>query len=323
MSRTLSPSSSRAESVASRLRLHIDAQPRNSARALRAYCRTVPIVPIHRLPSRRQLHTQPYWIALPVALAAGIHVRSHASRSTQAFLHDILWAQYCMYLAVRMKDDLLDGQVKDRRLSAASQKFAHIAELTLACYFRRKDGFWKYYHRFVRTTSRGISCARMLQREKTFRRSWMVRWYADSSSILKIGIAAVCFATGRQRLLRRLEGAVDRLAIGSQILDDVRDILEDLQQGRLNYAARSMLKGAHISPGMRNTHLALLRRLIQPGPLEKVIAEATGYLRHGYVFLERLPSSDLGCIIPAYEKGAEQLQQELHRRRVALLFQSK
>jgi hypothetical protein len=243
----------------------------------------------------------------------------NASRSARAFLLDILWAQYCLYLAVRIKDDLLDGQVKDTRLSFAADEFARAAGETLLRHFMDNGEFWNYHRRCVRTTLRGIHRVRILQKNRTAGTRGMTHGYAETSSIFKVGIAAVCIATGHQRLLRRLGRAVDRIAIGSQILDDVRDILEDLNQGRLNYAARSILRRVRFSPDVKSIRLALLRRLIQPGPLEDVIAEASRHMEVGYSLLKRsLPS-----VIPACKQGTAALRHDLHRRRVELLFGGK
>src|SRR5207244_2505089 len=64
---------------------------------------------------RRSARRDRYWTSLPVWLLK--HPRFAAPRrGGHAFLEDILWGQYCLFLFVRIHDDLFDRQAQSPAL---------------------------------------------------------------------------------------------------------------------------------------------------------------------------------------------------------------
>jgi len=308
-------------SLASRLQRFINAQPRAIAQALQTYCRCVPVGLPRRLPSLRRLHLQPYWIAIPVVFARRWSHMLVTSGPRREFLHDVLWAQYCLYLSVRIKDDFFDGQVGNRRILALAELFHREAGEALARHFGEHAEFWTHFRTHVLTSVKGIEEVDALQRKKVQARRAFLRGFANTSSIFKIGATAVCLASGRRRALPLIGTVADELAIGTQIVDDVRDIVEDLKRGRFNYAARMLLKGKALRNATTKRVLQeVLDKLISPGPIEDVIEEAVRHFRRAHSLVIELDLPELKVVPLVQEAGAYMLAAEIHQRRVDRLF---
>ena len=308
-------------SLASRLQRFINAQPRAIAQALQKYCRSVPVGLPRRLPSLRRLHSHPYWIAIPVVLARRWSHTLATRGPRRAFLHDVLWAQYCLYLSVRIKDDLFDAQVGDRRMLPLAELFHREAEEALARHFGERAEFWAHFRTHVLTSVKGIEEVDALQRGEVLAPRAILRGFASTSSIFQIGATAVCLASGRGRALPLIGTVANELAIGTQIVDDVRDIVEDLKRGRFNYAARMLLKGKALRNATTKRVLQeVLDKLISPGPIEDVIEEAVRHFRRAHSLMTKLRLPELEVVPLVQETGAHMLVAEIHQRRVDRLF---
>lgn len=307
-------------SVATQLQEFVDSLPRPAAQEMTRYLLSVPVKPPRRLPPVSQLHSQPYWIAFPVALANHTVRQPRPAAHRRTFLHDILCAQYYIYLAVRIRDDLFDGQAEGRRLSGVADLLELAADEKLSAHFEGSSAFWKLSRAYRRETAKGIREVDELQQRAGRSSGKMLQGFAHTSSIFKIGSAAVCVATGRVRLMRTIETIFDHLAIGGQIIDDVKDIVEDLKRGRYNYAVQMLLKdyGRACSPLEVSRHV--LTALLNPQNAEEVVSVAEHHFRHAYQLLKRLGLRELNDVPLLQQRAAEDLMKDVQLRRVVLLF---
>lgn len=307
-------------SVATRLQRFINSLPAPAEEELKHYLATVPVKPLRRLPSLSRLHARPYWIAFPVALTAHSVRGTWTLVRTRGFLHDVLCAQYYIYLAVRIRDDLLDGQAEGRALSGVANLLEGAAGEMLERYFERSSAFWRLLRLYKKQTAEGIKMVDQLQRRIGRNPGKVLDHFARTSSIFKIGSAAVCVATGRVKLMRTIETIFNHLAIGGQSIDDVRDIVEDLRRSRYNYAVQMLLKDCGRSGSPAEVFKEVLSALLNPRNLEEVVSVAVRQFQAAHRLLKTVHLRELYGIPVVQQRAAENLLHDIHRRRVAALF---
>jgi len=179
----------------------------------------------------------PYWLLLPWWVS-----KAQIRHATPQVLDDILWGQYCLYLGIRIRDDLFDRHTWSRHLGSASTKFLQEAKKAYLRHFPPASVFWTYHRRCLHSTQVAILCVDRIQRNRSSRPSHLLREYAKVSSIFKVGAFALCVLLQRKEWMRQISQFADGLATAGQILDDLEDISDDLAAGRLNYAALFTLK---------------------------------------------------------------------------------
>ena len=189
----------------------------------------------------KRIERQRYWILLPQWLfAAG---RRSPDAAGRRFLRDVLWAQYCLFLFVRIHDDLIDGQAEDRRLIFVADGFLLESQRVFACHFH--DGrFASTVRDLVGSTLSAILEVDALQAIPGAFTAERLGLYARVSSIFHAGSAAVLTHLGRRRQFAPAALFCDHLAIAMQVLDDLFDIDQDLARGRFNFAGNIVLNGA-------------------------------------------------------------------------------
>jgi hypothetical protein len=245
-----------------------------------------------RVAQRRE--ADPIWLRLPVWLTA------RAARSPGgSFLSDVCWGQYCLFLFVRIHDDVFDGHHADPALIYVADLLLVESEQAFARHFSTGP-FWPLYRRSLATT-----LAAILERDAFERRPRGLgaddRWvHARVSSLFKVGAAAVCFRTRRPGDLRSVARYLDHLAIAGQMLDDLRDLQTDLDRGRVNSVAGALAREGRGLDGV----LADMRRHLRSAmaaiaPLRMPAAE-----RHAAQLL----------------RGVEVLSAGLHRIQVQRVF---
>ncbi len=287
---------------------------------MKEYLPSVPVKPVRRLPLRSRLHTQPYWITLPIALEGHTAGRWVALGPRRTFLQDILCAQHYLYLSVRIRDDLLDGQAAGRMLAGIADQLDRRAEEILGTHFDRTSEFWRYLRAYTRETQEGIAEVAERQRRVGGAPERMLDGFARTSSIFKIGSVAVCMRSGRMKQFHKIETIADQLAIGGQIIDDVRDLVEDLQGGRYNYAVQMLLKDYGRSESSADVFKEVLSALLNPRNLKEVISVAVRHFKTAHQLLKRLRLHELYDVPVVHQKAAEALLDYVHRRRIELLF---
>lgn len=218
--------------------------PDSMARDLRRYLRDLR----RRVFARKRTATSearsPYWIPLPQWLARKYRRDAGSRNITQRFISDVMWGQYCLFLFLRIQDDVFDGQADFPSLIYASDQFLFEAESLFLKYFSGTSPFWDIYHDCLRRSTRGIIQADRLQRTVHTKCENLLGKYAEVSSIFKVGSAAVCVRADRMKDFVHITRFADELAKAGQILDDFEDVVEDLERKRFNYAAIVLLHGA-------------------------------------------------------------------------------
>jgi hypothetical protein len=222
------------DEIARRIDSHLQGWPGASVPELRRY--------VGRSPVRRRRATrrnpERYWTLLPQSLLA-----CWTRRSSGRFIRDVLWGQYCLFLFVRLHDDLVDRQAHDGRLIFIADDLLIESRRSFAPHFADRR-FDVIFDDLLRTTVRAIVEVDALQSRPGAMTAARVDLYARVSAIFKVGAAAVCLKCGREDRLAPVSRLYDRLAIASQIVDDLFDLEEDLARGRYTAAANIVFDGA-------------------------------------------------------------------------------
>ena len=241
-----------------RIRSYLEAAPHVDLPALAPYVR----------PRTRQARRAPrpagserYWIQLPQWLLASCR-RGPIERR---FLRDVLWGQYCLFLFVRIHDDLVDGQAHDRRLILIADDLLMESQSAFARHFHHDD-FASVCRGLLGTSLAAILKVDALQANAGEMNAQQLHLYAAVSSIFKAGSAAVLFKCGERRWYSRVAAFCDHLAIAMQVLDDLFDIDQDLARGRVNFAANIVLDG-----GTRIDELRLARSVLIEDSVGRVV----------------------------------------------------
>jgi hypothetical protein len=248
--------------------------------------------------TRRRSGGQRYWILLPQCLFAACRPAPNAV--DRGFLCDILWAQYCLFLFVRIHDDLIDGHVDDRRLIIVADELLLESQRVFARHFH--DGaFASTVRDLVGSTLAAILEVDAVQAVPGAFTAERLDLYARVSSIFKAGSAAVLAHVGDRRRFAQVARFCDHLAIAMQVLDDLFDIDQDLARGRYNFAGNIVLNGAPRSAAAR-----LAKSVLVEDAVGRVIDVARDHL-------DRAAEAIAPIGVAAAARYVRQLQVEIRR----------
>lgn len=189
---------------------------------------------------------QPYWILLPRWLHTSYLKPIRPTAGDRAFLTEALLGQYCLFLAFRIRDDLMDDRSTPPILRLAADRLLQEAATIFSEHFPPGDPFWKLYHQSVSGTAGAISFVDTAQRSHATRLASLRKAYARVNSVFRVGTAAVCHRHSRPDDFPMLRSFSDNFSTACQILDDLEDIAEDLDRGRWNFAANYALRRARV-----------------------------------------------------------------------------
>ncbi|MFQ5798287.1 MAG: hypothetical protein ACE5H0_06285 [Bacteroidota bacterium] len=267
-----------------------------------------------------RVHNDPYWISLPSWLLAAYRRERTGEIGGTKFLNDILWAQYCLFLSVRIQDDLFDRQADSLSLIFVSDQFQVEAELAFSHYFGRKSTFWDVYRNCLQSTTRAIIRVETLQRTPRANPETLLGEYAKVSAIFKVGSAALCDRFHRMNDFSHIARFADEMAIAAQILDDLQDISEDLQRKRFNYVASNLLR-SRFKKTMRSQHLKqIVRNLLYNHALDNVFTEVQHHLKLAQQAIEPLGITAAKKYVATYRDAVCKMEVDYHQQRVRLLF---
>ncbi|MBN2356642.1 class 1 isoprenoid biosynthesis enzyme [candidate division KSB1 bacterium] len=190
--------------------------------------------------SRKKSYYLPYWYFLPIWLVEKIKAEKKVAFSAH-FVRDVLWAQYCLFITIRMMDDLYDQQAEDPALPYAALLFKLEADRIFLRYFRSTSRFWVAYRQYVCRTISAIVKVDSLQQSGRTKPAEILSGYEEICSIFKIGSLAVCSYSKCRHLLPAVFVYADALAGAGQAMDDLEDLQQDLVRGRYNYIATFLL----------------------------------------------------------------------------------
>jgi hypothetical protein len=220
----------------------------------------------------RSRATLPYWRELPVWLAQqnGLPISA---------VSDLLFAQECLFLAIRLQDDLFDRHMEPGAGVFAPTLLLLAAHNVLGARFSPADRFWREYRRLISTSLEAIVKVDRLQRAKGADWQQLRAAYIAQNSALKIGTWGVCRIAGIDTVFDAVSRFVDHLAVAGQLIDDLLDMEEDLKAGRTNIASGFMLAPS-VKKSKRNS-----------GGLALSVDRLSGYL--GLLRAEVLAAGDL------------------------------
>lgn len=190
---------------------------------------------------------EPYWIILPALLQASFSRQEKENPGADSFLGDVLWGQYCIFLATRILDDIVDRDLSRSTFQAISRKFESEASRVFRRCLGGHSEFRRYYLQCVVSAKDAHKRVGRLDGPMVrVSKRTLEAEYKTVSGIFKIGSAAVCARFGKFHDLKGIEVALEQLAVIGQISDDLMDLEEDLAGGRLNYVARYFLRSRSV-----------------------------------------------------------------------------
>ena len=203
---------------------------------------------------------QPYWILLPFWLAEKYHGRHYRRALGRRVLDDILWGQYCLFLFIRLQDDLFDRHTDRASLLYPSDLFLLEAERTFSRHFPKGSQFWKIYRDCIEKTLFAIVIGDNMERRPVRNRGRLLEALGGTSTICNVGPAALCGMAGRFRDFKRVTTFSTEMMKAGAIVDDIEDMEEDLRRGRFNYAASFFLRGFRMGEAWKTKALRRVRR---------------------------------------------------------------
>lgn len=184
----------------------------------------------------------PYWFLLPVWLSRQSACSQHRQRLPRSFLDDVQWGQYCLFRAVRIRDDLFDGHVRGARLYQVSDLLLIESKRAFARHFSRSSPFWKGFEASFLQTLEGIRSVKKAQRSGTTNGKELLGTYASVCAIFSVSALAVCCRLRCMRHFATVRKFCDAMARAGQLLDDFLDMREDLERREVNAATAFFLE---------------------------------------------------------------------------------
>jgi len=262
----------------------------------------------------------PSWLQLPVWLHEAWR-RPSASEKLNSRVLDLLWAQYALFVYIRLQDDLLDRHMSDLQIQFVADRFlvesleslerAHVADAKSRAFYRS----------CLQNTVDGILEVRMLEGSPGRFEEHHLALHARVSSIFKVATAAVCTVHRRSTELAWLIPLQDELAVFGQICDDLQDLEDDLRGGRYTFAANALI-GARTGEAMTHTeamHRAAEGMLISARTDRIVLAlECAASKARALVPDSAAPA--LHDFLASLQKRSGVLRQTLHEAGVRWIF---
>ena len=260
---------------------------------------------------------EPYWIELPGILVKAFARERDGIRGKNAFLRDVRWAQYCLYLAARIHDDIFDRGLPRSAFQPISRKCEEEASKVFRRCIGNNAKFSQFYRECVKSAKDAYKNVRHL-RDPTVRtpRQILKGEYKRVSGVFKVGSAAVRARYERFLDFRRIEPGIEHLAVVGQIVDDVVDLEEDLAAGQLNYVARLFLGTRKTS----ETDMGLLEQRIRShfyftDKVKRLSLELNRHLSLAAAAFEEARLDECQPIIDRYMKVLRTLETALQGRR--------
>lgn len=267
------------------------------------------------------LLSQPYWKLLPVWLAQGYSRR----RIPRAVLNDILWGQYCLFKAIRIQDDLFDGHADSPSLIYVSDQFLIEAERVFAKHFEKSSPFWRDYRSALRITTQAIVEVDALQKKPGVSPHRLLNLFPQVNSIFSIGPLAVSAAVrGQAKYKQRILRLTRSFAIIGQVVDDFKDLKQDLDRKRYNYVAACLLSKKRRWHGRKGISAHISQRLLNPAETSRLFHVMYREFEQAEKDLRALLGEHKEALhyLHNYRLSVEKLEKELHIQRVRFLLQN-
>ena len=264
----------------------------------------------------------PIWLELPGWLLERYEPGFRRDPRSRRMLDAILWGQYCLFLVVRIQDDLFDGHVRQPSLLFAADQFLIESQRVFAEDLRSGPAFGRIYRQCLRDTTLAIVEIDRLQRSRRGVGAASLDHCSRQSSIFKVAPAWLCLRFRRMKEYPRISRFLDGIAVADQILDDLTDMEEDHRGGRLNFAVRRLMEGAGQSR-KRGRKPPLLRAaegaLFHDG-LSDLFSSVRQRIDAASAAISPLRISPAEDYIRRFRAGLDRYEGDIHRRRVRLLL---
>lgn len=298
----------------SRLRGHLARSSRGGANDLAE--RLLP-TPSAGRPARLPPEEGFYWLRM--ARWSADSFRLSATSEGRLVLADLQWIQYCVYAVFRVQDDLLDGETADPRLAVQANHLLLEAARCAARHFTGESPFWEVFHQAIDATSSAIVELDRLQRSPDRSPCRELDLYRDQAACLAVAVAGVAIAAGREGDWRhRISPALDRLAVAAQIVDDLRDVSEDLADGRINHVAWRMSRPVFAATP-EAAEAVIASNLATTDRLSEVLGTADTLLDEAVALLPATLCPRTHAYLREYRDGLAGLGERIRRSRLALL----
>ena len=273
--------------------------------------------------SQQKAANRPYWSLLPVWLVASYVRAEKKPDSKKQILNDILWAQYCLFLFVRIQDDVFDGHVQSPSLIFIADQFLFEAQDVFSGYFARSSIFWKLFRTYVQESTLAVTEVDRLQKSPVVNSESLLTEYARVNAIFKIGSAAVCLEFGRMKDFSLIENSADEMAIGCQILDDLEDVSQDLERKRFNYAANIILRRKPKPEKGDDIPRFIAKAIVLSSAGDELLTEVRRRFSRASAHLSKFELPAVQRVYRAYEKALQRTQISFHQKRARVILNQK
>ncbi len=254
----------------------------------------------------------PYWLLLPRWLAG--HFDPKQRTLTARTLDEILYGQFCLYLSVRIKDDLFDEQAQGHSLTAVARLFREESRASFGRLFPRRSAFWQLFETSSKTTTASIQTVDLLQQRASCTPKKMISLFPRVCSVLNVGPSAVCLLLKKPRLINFVLRFSSEVAIAGHLLDDLEDVAEDYRRGRVNSVGLHLLRKGAGRTGEPIDAATVMRSR------RMVFDDVQLHLSKALKTARQLPLPKAVRMIRALLKGTSSLQKTLHHRDVQRFF---
>ncbi|MBN1893769.1 class 1 isoprenoid biosynthesis enzyme [bacterium] len=267
---------------------------------------------------KRLPRPEPYWIFIPRLLAGKYGRKNGRPPGRRGFLGDVIRAQYDLYLAVKIHDDLFDRQITGPALVWTGDDCLLESQRILIRRFGSSPEFWDFCHSAIRKTIQAVRDIDSLQKKRNTHYRKMIRKYAALYAVCKIAAYAVCLKARRMRDFRIVSEFFDRMAMAGQAIDDFEDIIEDGERGRINTAAAFFLQ--YGTPPRPQSLDRIGRSLIFTDASDKYFRMLKRHLDRAETAIRSLNLPGLPAFMASYRYSVRCLEEHLHSERLKILF---
>ncbi|NLP08958.1 hypothetical protein GX408_01040 [bacterium] len=271
--------------------------------------------------SQRKGFNYPYWLLLPIWLQS--RYAKTDKRNDKRFLKDVLWVQYCLFLVLRIQDDLFDRHTHRLALIFAANLFLLEVKRGLEPYFDAGSCFWKTWDHSLQTSTRAIVEIATLQYSKQSAPQKLISEYRKVASIFNIGTVAYCLRYRRLKELPLLEKFIAEMAVAGQLMDDLQDMKQDLDDGKYNYAVKRILQRSGRSMVKPNkVRRALVHAILLTDGLELFFKEIGKHLVIARKPVAQLDLAEALSLVQSHLEGVEWIQNHLRRKCIDIFFKN-
>jgi hypothetical protein len=198
-----------------------------------------------RIQPGRDILYYPFWLLMPGWLLDRSSQDLPKNIPKLTLLEDILYAQLCLVLFVRIHDDLADDPSQRSFLAVAAFQLLIDSEMVFCKYLGQANTFSSLFHEALRTTSFCAIQLEFLERDPDIKPDRIMRLYAKEAAVLLLGSRVIGFLAGSPDDIREIQRFGGAMTVSGQLLDDLRDLEEDLAQGKINLAASILMRASN------------------------------------------------------------------------------